>query len=63
MTKLEKLQDEFESMEREKNHWWSMALVRGEALRQININASITHEIHEIALKALEYEPPAKDLK
>ncbi len=66
---LEKLQKEFESMERQKNHWWRKALHYHQALRQISerINKESQSEkwtstdaaiMHEIAEKALIYAPP-----
>ena len=55
---LEKLQGEFNSMERQKNYWWRVAGVRGDALRQINKRTNKESRIHEIIKKALGYKPP-----
>ncbi len=54
---LEKLQKEFESMDKQKNYWWRTALHSGEALRSIK---KLTNNNHVVDLinEALKYEPP-----
>jgi len=60
---------EISSLWKQKNHWWRIALHHGEALREISKKIGEESQdnqwtpidaatMHEIAEKALEYEPP-----